>query len=143
VIGHILVGIDGSEHSRRAARFAHDLAQQLGARITLLLVLEPPRMLPLGFLDSAAIIAPHPDPKEFENVQRLLEQVAADLPSAQVDKQVQVGHPADTIVSVANTLGVDLIVVGARGLNLGGKWLLGSVSDRVIQHAGRPVTVVH
>jgi nucleotide-binding universal stress UspA family protein len=100
-------------------------------------------MLPLGFLDSAAIIAPHPGPKELENVQRLLEQVAADLPSAQVDKEVKVGHPADTIVDVANTLGVDLIVVGARGLNLGGKWLLGSVSDRVIQHAGRPVTVVH
>ena len=100
-------------------------------------------MLPIGFLDSAAIIAPTPDPKQLENMQRLLDQVAADLPSARVDKRVEVGHPADTIVSVANTLGVDLIVVGARGLNLGGKWLLGSVSDRVLQHAGRPVTVVH
>jgi nucleotide-binding universal stress UspA family protein len=143
VIGHILVGIDGSEHSRRAARFAHDLAQQLGARITLLLVLEPPRMLPFGFLDSAAITQPHPDPRELDNVQRLLGEVAADLPKAQVKTLVEVGHPADTLVAVAQKLGVDLLVVGARGLNLGGKWLLGSVSDRVVQHAGRPVTVVH
>jgi nucleotide-binding universal stress UspA family protein len=143
VIKHILVGVDGSEHSRRAARFAHDLAQQLGARITLLLVLEPPRMLPFGFLDSAAITSPHLDPRELDNVQRLLGEVAADLPKAQVDQQVEVGHPADTVVSVAQKLGVDLIVVGARGLNRGGKWLLGSVSDRVVQHAGRPVTVVH
>lgn len=143
VIGHILVAIDGSEHSRRAARFAHDLAQQLNARITLLFVLEPPRMLPIGFLDSAAIRPPHVDDKELDTVQRLLGQVAADLPKAQVEKLVEIGHPADTIVSMAQKLGVDLIVVGARGLGPGGKWLLGSVSDRVIQHAARPVTVVH
>jgi nucleotide-binding universal stress UspA family protein len=143
VIGNILVAIDGSEHSRRAARFAHDLAQQTGARITLLFVLEPPRVLPFGFLDSEVITAPHTDTKEMDTVQRLLEQVAADLPKAQVEKVVEFGAPADTIVSVAEKRGVDLIVVGARGLSRGGKWLLGSVSDRVLQHAGRPVTVVH
>jgi nucleotide-binding universal stress UspA family protein len=143
MIKNILVAIDGSEHSRRAARFAHDLAQQLGARITLLCVLEPPRMLPLGFLDSAAIASRHWDEQDVAKVQRLLEEVAADLPKAQVEKLVEVGLPADTIVAVAERLGADLLVVGARGLNLGGKWLLGSVSDRVLQHAGRPVTVVH
>ncbi len=143
MIGHILVAIDGSEHSRRAARFAHDLAQQTGARITLLYVLEPPRVLPIGFMDSAAFTTPHTDPKDIEAVRRLLDQVAADLPKAQVEKQVELGPPADTIVTVAQRLGVDLLVVGSRGLSLGGKWLLGSVSDRVVQHAGRPVTVVH
>jgi nucleotide-binding universal stress UspA family protein len=143
VIKHILVAIDGSEHSRRAARFAHDLAQQLGARITLLFALDPPRVLPFGFMDSAAITPSHSDAKGIETVQRLLDEVAADLPKAQVDKQVEIGPPADTIVATAERLAVDLIIVGARGLNLGGKWLLGSVSDRVLQHAGRPVTVVH
>jgi nucleotide-binding universal stress UspA family protein len=143
VIGHILVAIDGSEHSRRAARFAHDLAQQVRGRITLLFVLEPPRVLPLGFLDSAAITPPHADAKEIDTVRRLLDEVAADLPQAQVEKLVEVGHPADTITTVAAKVGADLIVMGARGLTRGGKWLLGSVSDRVLQHAGRPVTVVH
>ena len=143
MIGHILVAIDGSEHSRRAAGFAHDLAQQTGARITLLCVLEQPRMLPLGFLDAAAIGLPRPSEKELEAVKQLLDQVAADLPKAQVEKRVELGHAAETIVAVAHQLPADLIVVGARGLSRGGKWLLGSVSDRVIQHAGRPVTVVH
>jgi len=143
MIGHILVAIDGSDHSRRAALFAHDLAQQLGARITLLTVLEPPRMLPIGFMDSAAITRPHPDPKELEYVQRLLDQVAADLPKAQVDKRVETGHAAETILAVAQKLGADLLIVGARGLGLGRQWLLGSVSERVLRHADRPVTVVH
>jgi nucleotide-binding universal stress UspA family protein len=143
VIQHILVAIDGSDTSRKAARFAHDLAQQTGSRITLLFVLEPPRMLPIGFMDSEIITGAQRSPEELEAVRRLLDEVAADLPKAQVDKLVEIGRPADTIVALADKLGADHIVVGARGLNPGGKWLLGSVSDRIVQHAGRPVTVVH
>ena len=48
---------------------------------------------------------------------------------------------ADTIVDTAAKLGVDLIVVGARGLGPGRRFLLGSISDRVVHHAGCPVTV--
>jgi len=143
VIKHILVAIDGSDSSRKAARFAHDLAQQTNARITLLFVLEPPRMFALGFLDSELISGSQRSPEELEAVRRMLDEVASDLPKAQVDKVVEIGRPADTIVAQADALGADHIVIGARGLNPGGKWFLGSVSDRVVQHAGRPVTVVH
>ncbi len=143
MIHHILVAIDGSQTSRKAARFAHDLAQQTNSRITLLFVLEPPRMLALGFLDSELISGPQRTPEEMDAVRRMLDEVAADLPKSQVEKIVEVGRPADTIVSMADKLGADHIVIGARGLNPGGKWLMGSVSDRVVQHAGRPVTVVH
>ena len=143
MIKHILVAIDGSASSRKAARFAHDLAQQTQSRITLLFVLEPPRVLPLGFLDSE-IIGPNKRSKEeVDAVRRLLDELAADLPKAQVEKVVELGQPADTIIAMADSLGADHIVVGARGLSTGGKWLVGSVSDRVIQHAHRPVTVVH
>lgn len=143
MIQHILVAIDGSDSSRKAARFGHDLAQQTRARLTLLFVLEPPRMLPFGFMDAELISNGKRSPEEIAAVRRLLDEVAADLPAAQVEKMVELGPPADTIVALAERVGADHIVVGARGLSLGGKWLLGSVSDRVIQHAGRPVTVVH
>ena len=143
MIQHILVAVDGSDSSRKAARFAHDLAQQTQARITLLFVLEPPRMVALGFLDSELISTERRSPEELERVRRLLGELAADLPRAQVQQVVEIGRPADTIVEQAEKLGADHIVVGARGLSAGGKWLLGSVSDRVIQHAARPVTVVH
>ncbi len=143
MIKHILVAIDGSDSSRKAARFAHDLAQQTNSRITLLFVLEPPRMLAVGFMDAEIISGPQRTPEQMEAVRRMLDEVAADLPKAQVEKVVEIGRPADTIVAQAEALGADHIVIGARGLNPGGKWLLGSVSDRVVQHAGRPVTVVH
>src|SRR5262249_4136147 len=48
---------------------------------------------------------------------------------------------AETIVEDAAELDVDLIVLGARGLT-GVRAFLGSVSNNVLQHAGRPVLVV-
>ncbi|MFY0573054.1 universal stress protein [Cystobacter fuscus] len=94
-------------------------------------------------MDAELISGAPRSTEELAAVRRLLDEVAADLPSAQVEKVVEMGRPADTIVAMADKLGADHIVVGARGLNAGGRWLLGSVSDRVLQLAGRPVTVVH
>ena len=143
MIQHILVAVDGSDASRRAARFAQELARQTQARITLLFVLETPRMLPLAFLDSELITPPARTPEEINAVQRVLDEMAEGLSPPQVTKAVEIGAPADTILAMADSVGADHIVVGARGLSRGGKWLLGSVSDRVVHHAQRPVTVVH
>jgi nucleotide-binding universal stress UspA family protein len=143
MIRHILAGFDGSESSRKAARFAHDLAEQTGAKVTLLYVLEPPRFLPIGPLDGFIATGTMPGKEEIDQVHQMLQKVAADLPKAQVEEMVQVGRPDHVIVEQAKALGVDLIVVGARGLSAGGRFLVGSISDRVVHEAGIPVTVVH
>jgi nucleotide-binding universal stress UspA family protein len=143
VIGHILVAFDGSESARRAASFAHDLAIQTGARITLLLVVVPARVLPIAPLDAYLVEGISPSNEELQRVKELLDKAEADLPRAQVEKAIEIGRAADTICEQAAKRGADLIVVGARGLGTGGRWLLGSVSDRVVHQAGRPVTVVH
>jgi len=70
--------------------------------------------------------------------------VASDLrPVANdVERSVVIGRPVKEIVSAANEGGVDLMVVGSRGLGQVGRWLLGSVSDRVIHEVQCPVLVV-
>ena len=143
MVEHILVGFDGSESSRKAVRFAHDLAVQTHAKLTLVFVLELPHVLPIGPLDSYLVTGSARAPEEIKAVQRLLDEVAADLPAVSVDRRVEIGRPADVLCEQAEQCGADLIVVGARGVGLGGRWLLGSVSDRVVHHAGRPVVVVH
>ncbi|MHB8875491.1 MAG: universal stress protein [Myxococcaceae bacterium] len=143
MVQHILVGIDGSAASRKAAQFAHDLAQQTGARITLLFVLEPPRLVPIAPFDAFAIGSPRRSPEELDQVRKLLDEVAADLPKARVEKDVEFGNPAEVLVEQAAERKVDLLVLGARGAGAGERWLLGSVTDRVVQHARCPVTVVH
>ena len=52
------------------------------------------------------------------------------------------GQVGDTIVDVAKEIGAGLIVTGSRGLGGLRSLLLGSVSDRVLHHAARPVLVV-
>jgi nucleotide-binding universal stress UspA family protein len=142
VISHILVGIDGSAPSRRAASFAHDLAQQTGASITLLFVLEPPHVVPIAALDAFAISSARRTPAELEAVRKLLDAVAADLPKAKVEKDIEFGDAAATLVDQAEKRHADLVVIGARGASAGERWLLGSVTDRVVHHAKCPVTVV-
>jgi nucleotide-binding universal stress UspA family protein len=143
MIEHILVAFDASESARKAVRFAHDLGLQVGAKITLAYIIEPPRFFPIGPLDAYLVAGGQPAKEQLEAVSELLDQVLADLPKAKVEKRVELGRPADMICELAEQLKVDLIVVGARGHGTGGRWLLGSTSDRIVHLAGRPVTVVH
>ncbi|MFN7132914.1 MAG: universal stress protein [Myxococcales bacterium] len=143
MIRHILVAVDGSERSRKAARFARSLVSTPDAKITLLYVLEPQHGVAVGFFDAVAVTPAPVDEKHAERVQQMLTKLASELPGVAVEKVVEIGPVADTIIEQADRLGADLIVVGARGLGAGERWLLGSVSDRVVHHARRPVTVVH
>lgn len=143
MLKHILVAVDGSQSARKAAKFAHDLASLTKAKLTLLFVLDSPTMLPLAPFDSVGIVGRPPGPEELEAANAMLAEVARDLPSAQVEKRVEIGNPAQVIVEQAEKTGADHLVLGARGLGAAGRWLLGSVSDRVLHHAKIPVTVVH
>ena len=53
------------------------------------------------------------------------------------------GEPGPSIVAAAEAEGADLIVVGTRGLDEAGKYLLGSVSNYVVYHSECPVLVAH
>lgn len=53
------------------------------------------------------------------------------------------GEPGQGIVAAAEAESADLIVVGTRGLDRAGRFLLGSVSDYVVYHSACPVLVAH
>lgn len=59
-----------------------------------------------------------------------------------VEQVSTIGNPADEILKAAETLEANLIVTGAKGLGAVGRFLLGSVSTRVVQHAHCSVLVV-
>ncbi|MEW6544768.1 MAG: universal stress protein, partial [Nitrospirota bacterium] len=54
----------------------------------------------------------------------------------------QLGHPADEIIKVADHRKADLIVAGAKGLGAVARFLLGSVSTKLVQHSACSVLVV-
>ncbi|MFZ5471743.1 MAG: universal stress protein [Myxococcota bacterium] len=142
MVQHILVGIDGSDNSKKAAVKAAEMAQATGAKVTLMFVAEPATVIPLSALDGMPVVRREYTPEELEQILGRLGAIAAELPIKPVEKRVEIGAIADTLCDQAQKLGADLIVVGARGLSPVKRWFLGSVSDRVVHHARTPVLVV-
>jgi nucleotide-binding universal stress UspA family protein len=76
--------------------------------------------------------------------QAMVEECSAKLLQVgyRVEQLPTIGNPADEILKVAETHEADLIVTGAKGLGAVGRFLLGSVSTRVAQHASCSALVV-
>ena len=141
----ILLGSDGSEPALHAARVAAELAASHGADLTVVHVFEPPTSpIPLvgapGIeFDDAALSAFANEVREA--VERRTAHVLAELGVACQVRQ-ETGHPAESLVRIAESEGYDLIVVGSRGRSAISSFLLGSVSDKVSHHAHCPVLIV-
>ena len=134
---------DGSESALEAATYAAGLARQFGAEVTLLHVVEVPR-LPLG-LGGFSL-------KDSETVRQDLFDVGHAIlamtqkPFAQagipIETELREGRAADAIVEVATQGHHDLIVIGSRGVSSTAHLFLGSVSEKVARRAPCPVLIV-
>lgn len=138
-IKKILVPVDGSDHAKKALEMAIAMADAAGASVTALEVIEEFGPLP-GYYEAA--------PSGIDRVKWVSEQrfekvhTVLDETNVPWDRKVEEGYAADTICRVAEEGHYDLIVIGSRGLSFFGRFLLGSVSDRVVHHAPCSVVVV-
>jgi nucleotide-binding universal stress UspA family protein len=131
---NILLAYDGCEGARRALEVVPALARE-GDRVTVAGVAEG---IPLYGYVSAL-----PSEADEEQRQRQLEEAGAALvehgvPAAIVRRS---GDAASAILDEADKQGADLIVLGTRGLSAAERWLVGSVSTKVLHHAGCSVLV--
>ncbi len=137
----ILVAVDGSEASLKAARMAADIALRFGARMTLAYVIPrlllPPDVYGLTLAEVEREQRTHADKLVAEALARLGE------PGVQVETAVLSGSPAETLAEAAAAPDVDLVALGSRGRGAVARVLLGSVSDRLVHISPKPVLVVH
>lgn len=140
MVRHILLAVDGSDSSRRAARLARGLVNALGSRLTLLHVIELPGSFPV---ESYGLTRAQVYEVQLESAKALLGALASELPADRVEQVIESGSPSETICAQAEERNADLVIMGSRGMGTVGRWLLGSVSDRVVHLCKRPVTVVH
>ena len=140
---NVLIAIDGSESSKQALDYARDLLAQKESAVTLYHVI--PEHIMYG--RAAVPVEAYDMPKERAASAKLLEESAEQLRAGGVgptiEKHVAVGDPADLILTTADTIGADLIVMGSRGLSAASRFLIGSTSTKVTTHAHCPVLVVH
>lgn len=134
----IVVGVDGSEASRCALRWALDEARLRHATVDVVHAWEKPNLL--GYVYMA--VDPHPP--DFERDARmLLDSVVSGADTtgvAAVEPILVCDGAARALLDTAK--GADLLVVGARGLGGFGGLLLGSTSQQVVHHASCPVVVI-
>lgn len=138
MIKKILVAYDGSEESEKAYAMGLDLASRYSAQVIVLSVARPPE--PPIAVEVKAILdaASEYYRKGFESLKK-----QAAVYGIDPRFEVEVGHPAEQIVRLANQEKVEMIVMGHRG---GGsflqRWRLGSIARRVMNYAQCTVVVV-
>lgn len=142
MVKHILVGVDGSKESIDAAHFGQGLAAQTSAKVTLVFVIEPPQVIPVGPLSGYVMTSPPRSQEDLTKAKTLLDALAAEHPDVPTTGRVDMGKPAETLCNLAEQLEADLLVVGSKGHGAGQRFLLGSVSDRVVHHASCAVLVL-
>lgn len=145
---HLLVTLDGSQIAEQALAPALALADKFGSRLTLLRVAVTPQMQlaewTLGLPDSADLY------KQLSHAARMeasayLEGWCDSLRAKgyEVNPQVVEGHRvAHAIVDASDDLGTDVIVMCTHGRSGLQRWVLGSVAENVMRHAGVPVMLI-
>jgi nucleotide-binding universal stress UspA family protein/nitrite reductase/ring-hydroxylating ferredoxin subunit len=115
---HLLLATDGSKTADRAARKAYDLADSLGARVTMVFVGHPAT----GALITADTIATY----------------AGEVPTEVLTVS---GDPTKEILDAARRVDADLIVIGNKGMTGAKRFLTASVPGRVSEQSDRDVLV--
>jgi nucleotide-binding universal stress UspA family protein len=130
----VVVGVDCSEPSIAALRWAADTASHNGAELVAVRVYQP---------DDASVHLGRVPEDEQQARTELSEAVARGLGAAEaatVTTRVTPGSPARELAALSN--GADLLVVGSHGHGRIAGALLGSTAQDVIGHAACPVVVV-
>lgn len=132
----VVVGVDTSEPSKDALRWAAQQAQLLGADLTVVMSWDFPSM---------AFWVPIPENVDFESdtrqaLERAVKETLGDDPPVRVTLVVRQGRPAPVLLR--ESADADLLVVGSRGHGEFAGMLIGSVSEHCVTHATCPVVVV-
>lgn len=140
----ILVPLDGSELAEQALSPALNLIGGSDADLLLVQAVEVPELWGDEFVTPESV-AMLPSVEEQEILaQDYLERTAEQLRSRGVNVAVtvQTGHPATVIASVAANNAVDTVVMSTHGRSGLGRWVFGSIAEKVLRMVECPVLLV-
>lgn len=145
VIKKVLIAVDGSPESVKAARLAIKIAKNEGAAVIAFHVLTK-HVYVAGYPTETALLSDSEDYRKqaesyLANVWYLGRKAGIDVRKEVIERYVGFSISA-VIVQFANLEGCDLIVMGTRGKSSLRKKLLGSAANGVVSNAHCPVLVV-
>ena len=137
---HILITTDGSELAEHGVAHGLALAKSLGAKVSVIFVVEPFSEMTGRFLETLARYIE----LRKEQATSVLDRAANAAKKAGVaceTIQVENGQPDQAIIAAAEDKGCDLIVMSSHGRSGLSKLLIGSVTNKVLTQAKIPVLV--
>ncbi len=140
VMDRIVVPVDFSDHSGLIITYGRELASNLGASLDVLHVVEEYSLAQVYGFETLAVNTPD----VFERVLKSLEKLVADAPGADVPVKCHAisGNPVEAIIRFAEEKGAGMIVTATHGHSGIKRFLLGSVTERVVRTASCPVFTV-
>lgn len=136
----ILVGFDGSAHSRRAIQVASEIAGRFQSTLTIATVRPPVRNESETRLEALVPISA--DGRTLATLLDEMRALALARGARVVEPVTLRGEVLDSLLEYLSRNPQDLVVVGSRGLTPGRRLLLGSVSAGLVNSAHCPVLVV-
>ena len=143
-LSSVVLPLDGSELSEQAIPHAVSMAEALGVGITILRSISP-SAYGFGYADYYAPqiyadVTADVDAGVRSYLVRTAERLRK-LGVSYVDTHAAGGYPSDAIVDEVGEDGSKLVVMSSHGRSGVGRWVLGSVADRVATHSAGPVLI--
>lgn len=149
----ILVAVDGSKSSKKGALKAANMAAELGAEVTLIHIYKDILQLPISqFNEASTYLSAETLEKvvddEEDSIKNMRQEILNEVKDLFIEQGITPktvlleGDPADVICNYAEENSFDLIVVADKGHGKVERFLLGSISDKIVHHARVSVMVV-
>lgn len=149
----ILVAVDGSDKAQQAAQKAAEIAEGLGAEATLIHVYSESAQIPVNqFNEVASYLSAETLESIMEQQEETIQEKRKKIlddderyfteKGLKVDKILLHGDPADEVCDFAEENDFDLIIVADKGHGKVERFLLGSISDKIVRHSNISVMVV-
>lgn len=135
----ILVAHDGSKSSDKALKKTLEMTANMNASLTVLSVVPELYLTELSDTDRGKIMEAlsRETAEAMERIRKTLSGKSLDVKTL-----IRQGDPAEKILETAQKMKVDLIVTGSHGRHGTKKFLLGSVSSKIVDYSKCPVLVV-
>jgi len=144
----ILLPTDGSKFAENAAKHAIWIASRSGAEIIVLNVIETSSLVGLPAEDLIVKIKEMLKEEGRRSLERISEMITqsegeSKIKDLKITLTTEEGSPADSILKTIENENIDLVVMGTSGKHGLDRFLLGSVTEKVVRSSTCPVLAVH
>ena len=141
-----MAAIDGSEPSKRALNYAIEIAEERKSELVIVTAVPKAHVTAFPVEGFSPLYMEQYEEDLNHTYSRILaeamETVKSKHPDLKVSKRLLDGRVGDAIVDASKEEGVDLIVMGCRGLSGISGFVLGSVSRHVVENCTKPILIV-